>query len=477
MNDKQSEDLNLLKIFQFLSSKKIFISTLTATFFLFAASIYLLSTISIDKSYNLAITVEKRNKAIIDRNFNDININSLINIENVTEALKNSNLGLDLNEKEILSRIAYIPSGARLTSISKTIMNDNAERLLKKLLINADELSNLTKKIHGNFGNFGDFTYRSDVNTQLNDSNVIKLLNNLILVINDKLNNYMSTYNDITLVKKISIYKWDASTSIKNYDLLNSQTKAQLSFFHINQNDEYIRSLNKNFSTFVRDINLDNLYNTNKLIKQELRAVINQNKFLSDNIRFEDGIMIDELESKVKVVDVILDTIANNTDDNLKFAELENFKSIQSFPNDGVLNQFLDMGNKINFVEFKLSLLREKKELLYQSEIIKNKLIEVGLSTDSNVKSDSPSADDFIYINSTLDQIGKKSVDVSDKINEYIDLIQRDVFGNKNIVAVNHHIYDKSSKINKRDALTLLLIFIISLIFTILISLTYKRKN
>ena len=135
------------------------------------------------------------------------------------------------------------------------------------------------------------------------------------------------------------------------------------------------------------------------------------------------------------------------------------------------------MGNKINFVEFKLSLLREKKELLYQSEIIKNKLIEVGSNIDSNVKPDSPSADDFIYINSTLDQIGKKSVDISDKINEYIDLVQRDVFGNRNIVAVNHHIYDKSSKINKHDALTLLLIFIISLIFTILISLTYKRKN
>ena len=87
MNDKQSEDLDLLKIFQFLSSKKIFISTLTATFFLFAASIYLLSTISIDKSYNLAITVKKGNTAIIDKKFNDINILYYILFDNKKKLL------------------------------------------------------------------------------------------------------------------------------------------------------------------------------------------------------------------------------------------------------------------------------------------------------------------------------------------------------------------------------------------------------
>ena len=477
MSNLQSHDLDLFKVFQSINRKKILISTLTATFFIFAASIYLLTTISIDKSYNLAVTVEKRNKTIVDKNFNDIGVNSFINIENVSEALKISNLGLDLDENEILGRISYIPSGVRLSTISKTLMNDSAERLLKKLLIDPNVLSNLIKDVHDDFGNFADFTYRSDNNTQLNDANVIILLDNLILIINDKLNNYMSTYNSNTLVKKIKINQWDTSTNLTNYELHNSQTKAQENFFHINQNDEYINSLNESFSTFVRDINLDNLYNTNKLIKQELRSVIDQNKFLLNYIRFEDSVRIEELKSKVVVLDAILDTISTNKDDNLKFAELENFKSIQSIPNEGVLKQFLDMGNEINFVEFKLSLLREKKILLYESEVIKNKLIGVGSDTVDNTKSYSPNADDFIYINTTLDQISKKSFDVTNKINEYIELIQRDVFGNKNMIAINHHVYDKSSKIDKQDALTLLLIFIISLIFSIFISLTYKRKN
>ena len=356
-------------------------------------------------------------------------------------------------------------------------MNQSGEKILKKLLIDSTEFNNLISSVHGHFDHFYDFTYRSDLKTQLSDSNALKLLNNMILVINSKMSNYLSTFNDNALVKKINIYEWDDIKDSKNYEIQNSQTKAQLIHYQIIQNEEYIESLSESFSTYVRSVNLDNLMNTNKLIKSEMNLLIEENNFLVDKIKVNFNSKINELTAKVKILDSILYTISNNTVRNFNDVDFANIKTTQNVFNDGVLNKFLDMGNQVNFVEFKLKLLLQKKELLFQVEDLKNELISIGVGDPSSAKLDNSVLIDFTYINYMLERIGNHSVDTSNKINEYIDLTQNKILGKNMLLAVNTHTYDKNSKISKGDLITIILIFIVSFIFTLLLSLAYKREN
>lgn len=439
-------DINILDFFKNLWRKKILIVLSTFVIFVILSSL-LISTLSFKKPYTIYILPLKIAADI----YKNVNLDTAINEVFIKKVLIDAKMShLDAN---IISKKIRINQGQKGTNVVIDKINEvNAEKFLKKILVNSNSLESEIKNLNAFNQNY------IEVSFEVFDT--------------DKISSVQSKSIIDSFTKNLSIYikKYYASNSLKKINFLNLEKT--LSAQELNSvleiNKQTILNLLKDYNKFYKDISISSLQFNNESNHLKLMGLIN-NFPAHKNLMIREHVIKKNLNlKKVEIIDEIINDLENN---------LTNFSEGGTSDNElllstEIINRLLSLSKEYDFADLKIDLLNEKQLIQYDVNEIENMIESMNYNTEALeiLETNNLSFEE----NSKLlaESINKNITLINDYISE-VNLISKD---NKLEKFSNYRI-EKINFLPERIFIGLISIFVLSLFSSIVISLIFNYRK